>query len=498
MPKNIVICCDGTGNEINNTISNVLKLYRVLQRDEGQRVYYHPGVGTIGLESTWGRFKQQAWAVRSLATGAGLDEDTLATYRFLCKTYQKDDKVWLFGFSRGAYTVRVLAALIQVIGLLPGDQVDLAPYALTSYKNASANGHVSGKQGSGDNKDFLEEAWHFSRIAGGYHVAIEFMGVWDTVASVIVPRHDKFWFDLQTLVYTRTNPSVKTFRQAMSIDERRRMFRLNRWTEPQNYRPNIFDPSSGIGQDIRQVWFAGVHGDVGGGYPEDESGASKFPLLWMIEQALAAGLRIDRAMVDHLGWGVPKPGSSHAYVPPSASAPLHKSLTGLWWILEWLPKRTKWREWKERPSILGFYLPRGEPRLIPDGAILHQSVLDRMAEVSTYRPVNIPLSIRPSRTRRRRWLAPEAPGFEMTVNPVAFFLVLGFLGVMATRSYFGWRTSMGNVPRKLRVCLTGICMFAFAEAFWINAFLPGFSNMSNCPTSPPQPSSPPLTDAHLL
>src|ERR1700743_1814894 len=126
MPKDIVICCDGTGNEINNTISNVLKLFRCLPKDEGQRVYYHPGVGTIGLESTWGRLKQEAWALRSLATGAGLDEDTLAAYRFLCETYEKDDRIWLFGFSRGAYTVRVLAAFVHVIGLLPVDQLDLA------------------------------------------------------------------------------------------------------------------------------------------------------------------------------------------------------------------------------------------------------------------------------------------------------------------------------------------------------------------------------------
>jgi uncharacterized protein (DUF2235 family) len=216
--------------------------------------------------------------------------------------------------------------------------------------------------------------------------------VWDTVASVIVPRKDKFWPDLQTLVYTRTNPSVKKFRQAISIDERRRMFRLNRWTEPQNYRPDIFDPSSAIDQDIRQVWFAGVHAEVGGGYPEDQSRPSKFPLLWMIDQAAAAGLRVDRSMVDHLGWGLPRKGSNHVYVAPSSTAPLHNSLTAGWEILEWLPKRKKWREWPERQCFLGWYLPRGEPRPIPEGAIIHQSVVDRMAKVPTYRPINIPSS----------------------------------------------------------------------------------------------------------
>jgi uncharacterized protein (DUF2235 family) len=387
MPKNIVICCDGTGNEINSTISNVLKLYRALEKDEGQRVYYHPGVGTIGLQSTWGRVKQTVRGVLGLATGSGLDEDTLDAYRFLCKTYEAGDRVWLFGFSRGAYTVRVLAAFIHVIGLLRPDQVDLAGYAFSTYKNASANNQST----DGKPPSFLDEAWHFSRVAGCYAIPIEFMGVWDTVASVIVPRNDKLLPDLQTLVYTRTNPSVRKFRQAMSIDERRRMFRLNRWIDPQKYRSDPFDRSTETDQDIRQVWFAGVHADVGGGYPEDLSGLSKFPLLWMIAQAEAAGLRIDNCMVNHLAWGQPRP-HSHKYVPPSATAQLHVSLEGPWWILEYLPKQEKWKEWLDRKCVLGWYLPLAEPRPIPEGAILHRSVIDRMAEVSSYEPVNLPAS----------------------------------------------------------------------------------------------------------
>ena len=387
MPKNIVICCDGTGNEINSNLSNVLKLFRVLVKDEGQRVYYHPGVGTIGLQSTWQRLKQEAYGVFGLATGAGLDEDTLAAYRFLCETYQDGDRVWLFGFSRGAYTVRILAAFIHVIGLLPPDQLDLAGYALSAYKNASEKSHSSDTS-----KTFLDDAWHFRRVAGGHIIPIEFMGVWDTVASVIVPRHDKFLLDLQTLAYTRTNPSVKKFRQAMSIDERRRMFRLNRWIEPQKYRSNPFDPSTAVDQDVRQVWFSGVHGDVGGGYPETKSGLSKFPLLWMIDQAEAAGLRVDLTMVDHLVWGLARPGSGHVYVAPDATAQLHVSLEGAWWILEYLPKQEKWKEWPDRKCYLGCYIPDAEPRPIPEGAIIHRSVLERMAKVASYRPINMPSS----------------------------------------------------------------------------------------------------------
>jgi uncharacterized protein (DUF2235 family) len=266
------------------------------------------------------------------------------------------------------------------------DQIDLAGSAFSAYKNASKkNQHSEGKADT-----FLDEAWHFSRIAGGYTIPIEFIGVWDTVASVIVPRQDRFLLDMQTLVYTRTNPGVRRFRQAISIDERRRMFRLNRWKDPQEYRSDQFDPSTAVDQDIRQVWFAGVHADIGGGYLEKESGLSKFPLLWMIAQAEAAGLRVDRSMVDHLGWGQPRQGSTHLYVAPDPTACLHVSLKGAWWILEWWPKREKWREWPDRKCFLGLYLPLGEPRLIREGALIHRSVIERIAEVPSYRPINMP------------------------------------------------------------------------------------------------------------
>lgn len=387
MPKDIVICCDGTGNAIGANISNVLKLFRVADKDDRQRIYYHPGLGTIGLQDTWGHIKQQTRAVLGLATGAGLDKDTLGAYLFLCKVWEPGDRVWMFGFSRGAYTVRVLAAFIHVMGLLPVDQLDLAGYAFSSYKKASSD---SQKGDGAFDRGPLKESWHFSQIAGGRNIEIEFVGVWDTVASIIVPRQDNVLFDMQTLLFTRTNSSVKRFRQAIAIDERRRMFRLNRWIEPQKFRPDPFDPSTAVEQDIRQVWFAGVHADIGGGYPEEQSGASKFPLIWMLEQVKAAGLHVNQALIDHLAWGMPLPPRTHHYVPPSAIAPLHNSLTAAWEILEWIPKSDKWKEWPKRKSFLGFYLPRGEPRPIPEGATIHRSVLERMDKDTTYRPINLP------------------------------------------------------------------------------------------------------------
>jgi uncharacterized protein (DUF2235 family) len=194
---------------------------------------------------------------------------------------------------------------------------------------------------------------------------------------------------LQTLRFTHTNPGVEIFRQAIAIDERRRMFRLDKWTEPQTFKTNPFNDKNWKAQDIKQVWFAGVHSDIGGGYTESESSLSKFPLLWMINQAKAAGLKTSTAMVNYLVLGKPRKDSARVYSPPDPASKLHKSLRGVWWILEVIPKRTRWREWTRRPSLLGFYLPLAEPRPIPDGSLIHGSVFDRIASEQDYRPVNL-------------------------------------------------------------------------------------------------------------
>ena len=107
MSKNIIVCCDGTGNEVEANLSNVLKLYRIVRRNEDQVVFYHPGVGTISDSEAWSRLKSDAFGVWGLLTGYGLDEDILCAYRFLIDTYSEGDSIYLFGFSRGAYTMRV-------------------------------------------------------------------------------------------------------------------------------------------------------------------------------------------------------------------------------------------------------------------------------------------------------------------------------------------------------------------------------------------------------
>jgi uncharacterized protein (DUF2235 family) len=156
--------------------------------------------------------------------------------------------------------------------------------------------------------------------------------------------------------------------------------RRNRFSTTNNAEP----------QDALQVWFAGVHADIGGGYPEKESGLSKFPLLWMIEEATKHGLAVNRQVVNQLAWGVQCKGSPFSYVAPDILRDPHQSMTRKWRGLEWMPKTEKYKEWPARRSWFGYYIPNAEPRAIPDNVYIHQSVIDRMNKVSAYKPVNLP------------------------------------------------------------------------------------------------------------
>jgi uncharacterized protein (DUF2235 family) len=404
--RNLVICCDGTGNEISENISNVLKLYRCVRKtpktEPRQVVYYDPGVGTLARPDPWRKLWQDTITVFGLLTGYGLDDNVLAAYEFIANNYAEGDDIYLFGFSRGAYTVRVLAGLIHKVGLVYPQQVNLAGSGLAAYKQFSSSEQPARlephaysnlgdeEQGGPVTKD--DQAAQFARILSTRWPTIRFVGVWDTIASVFVPRPDRLYLpSLQILAFTRQNPSVKSFRQAISIDERRRMFRLLRWDEGQIFMRNRFIPAEKTeAQDILQVWFAGVHGDIGGGYPEAQSALSKYPLIWMIEEAVKCGLSVNRQTVNHLAWGIPRKGSPFRYVAPDFRGEPHNSMTAAWRLLEYIPKAGKYREWPARKSYFGFYIPTAEPRLIPEGAFIHETVLKRMDAVPDYRPINLP------------------------------------------------------------------------------------------------------------
>lgn len=374
--RNLVVMLDGTGNELGRNLSNVLKLFRIAEKGERQLCFYNPGVGTIARVSPWHRAKQKFAEIIGLALGYGLDDNVLSAYRFLVENWREGDQIYLFGFSRGAWTARILGGLLHLIGLVRPEQLNMCESALGAYKRAASN-------------DDLPLAWHFARVIGARRPGIRFIGVWDTVGSVIVPRADRFYIpSLETLPYTQTNPSVQTFRHALAIDERRRMFRVSRWTQPQPYVANPFKPKDTVPQDVEQRWFVGVHSDIGGGYPETESALSKLPLIWMVEEAAKAGLRINRPNLRHLAYGESSSVGEHEYVAPSPTGPMHRSLKGFWWALEFIPKSVKYREWARR-SLLGLYIPHNEPRLIPAGQPVDKSVHVRIESDASYRPINL-------------------------------------------------------------------------------------------------------------
>ncbi len=362
--RNIVICCDGTGNQYGSANSNVVKLYWTLSDQDKQIGYYHPGVGTMGARNALSVVGKWWTKIRGLAFGYGFSDNIADVYSFLMAEFKSTDKIFIFGFSRGSYTARALCGLIRMCGLLtPGNEA-LIPYALRLYK-------------SNDPCKFEIAAGFRHTFSTPYPCIPHFLGLWDTVSSVgwILDPIDT---NGGHLLYTASLPGIPFLRHAVSIDERRAFFRQNLMHEP-------MPPA----QDLKQVWFAGVHSDVGGSYAEAESGLSKIALRWMLCEAESAGLILSTQKVkDVLG-------ALDPYVPPNPAGQLHKSLHGWWWLGEIWPKRFSYSvavpgksqpEWKR-----GFTFNLGRSRTIPPGAHIHQSVFDRIQNVPGYKPRNLPL-----------------------------------------------------------------------------------------------------------
>lgn len=399
-PKNIVICLDGTGNQIEENLSNVLKLYRAVEKSNDQVVFYDQGVGTLGQKVSWGRLRQKLKNGLGLAFGLGLDDNVLKAYQFLVEHYRthkvqgsktpQGDKIFIFGFSRGAHTARVLAGLIYEIGILRPNQSHLSGAALTAYKQAKQP--IARDE---SNEDVYEgEGANFRRVAATHTAAIEFLGLWDTVSSVYVPNAKAPWPPLtrEKPPHTSVNPAVRIMRHALAIDEFRRMFRADHWAADQVFKPNSHSTGTPDPQDAAEMWFAGCHSDVGGGYKRKHSASSQFSLIWMLAEAQReAGLKVSKRMADYVT-GV-KPWSrntTYLYPAPDVSAQVHTSLTSAWWSIEVLPKSSKFKEWPGRKTIFGFFLPLGEPRFMTKDAALHPSVKKRLEVCPSYRPVNLP------------------------------------------------------------------------------------------------------------
>lgn len=313
--KNIVICCDGTGNEYGRNNTNVVETYGLARKNQVQVALYDPGVGTGGWE-----YDEEAGVLSAksdLATGSGLQRNVEDAYRYLMDCYNEGDRLYLFGFSRGAFTVRSLAGMLHKCGLLTANHDNLVEYASKIY-NTEKNQDVAG----GFRETF------------GRPCVVYFIGVWDTVESLVLNAGKRFHD-------ATLNPDVKFGYHALSIDEKRKDFPPCLWDEERVV----------AGQTIEQVWFAGVHSDVGGWY--DERGLANVSLAWMMGRAKACGLELDESRLARFS------GDPHDEK--------HESYSGFW---------------RFRGSRV---------RKIPEDALIHRSVIERIDNpANRYKPKNLP------------------------------------------------------------------------------------------------------------
>ncbi|GAA2264511.1 hypothetical protein GCM10010145_44300 [Streptomyces ruber] len=281
----LVVCCDGTWNTSTQpSVTNVFRLYNALDTTDAegneQPAVYQSGVGTRG--------GLRAWLHGGIA-GAGLSYDIQDVYRWLTTRYEPGDRIALFGFSRGAYTVRSLAGMIATCGLPDlGGRDDTG--IRTTVRRVYDEGYRRSRRDSSwrDGLDFLYDP----RTAAA-PFPVHFIGVWDTVGSLGIPDNlgsldlggapGRYAFH-----NTQLDPRIPYARHAVALDEHRGPFTPALWDESQK----------GPRQDLLQAWFPGSHMDVGGGHPE--TGLSDGALLWMAEAARAAGLGFDKAMLTQI------------------------------------------------------------------------------------------------------------------------------------------------------------------------------------------------------
>jgi len=273
--KRIVICCDGTWNSADQESdgvpcpTNVVKLaYRVAKRDPnsvGQVVYYDQGVGTGNPVDR----------ISGGAFGDGLEDNIHDAYRFLVANYEEGDELFLFGFSRGAFTARSLVGMVRKCGILG------RPY-YNHYKEATELYHNDEHPKDSGPTRFREQYC----LYGNKDIDVRCMGVWDTVGALGIPLRGLRWLTRREYQFhdTELSGTVKEAYQALAIDEHRGSFEPSIW----DYKPKDW-------QHIEQVWFCGAHSDVGGGYAEQQ--LSDIALQWMMDKAQGAGLAFDAQAV---------------------------------------------------------------------------------------------------------------------------------------------------------------------------------------------------------
>jgi uncharacterized protein (DUF2235 family) len=294
-PRNLVVCLDGTSNEPEHGVTNVARLYDVAVKDEHQLVYYDPGVGTMGARGAITQIGQALTRVAGLVMGYGIKDNIEEAYTWLSRNYQPGDRIYVFGFSRGAYTARALTGMLSTVGLLRPGTENLAPYALKLYAQGGPPKAKPGHEDDPAAKLAKSEYWKvrrdFAKQFGNPDFPdhfdtsrrqVHFLGVWDSVKSV-------GWLNLKGQIemarwpFTAYIENVATARHAMAIDERRRPFAEYR------FREDMVAASGGAHQEM---WFAGVHSDVGGQFPDDHD-LSDIAFAWMVKEAAGVDLAVD-------------------------------------------------------------------------------------------------------------------------------------------------------------------------------------------------------------
>lgn len=313
--KRLVVCCDGTWNTPDQEHdevpipTNVVRLYNAVEeRGPGnitQLRYYHPGVGTEGnwLEKLAGG-----------SGGAGLGLNVLSAYRWLAGNYETGDRIFLFGFSRGAYTVRSVSGMMSACGLLNLAGIDEKEAWSRVTKAYEECYRVKPSKRTDGWKDGL--TFHSGDAPDG-SPAIFFLGVWDTVGALGIPDDlallNLFDPDRKHNFHdTRLGANVTHARHAVALDERRASFSPTLWT-------NVAGRAN-----VKQIWFPGVHCDVGGGY--ERKGLSDGALKWMADEAGAPGIEL-ALRADML-----------AQIQPNHQDVLHNSCRGFFQLLPTHPR----------------------------------------------------------------------------------------------------------------------------------------------------------------
>ncbi len=269
---NIIICSDGTWNRpeknrLTEHPTNVLRIARAIN-PEDQHVFYDWGLGSYHDSVSAGTI------------GKGIHKNIKDAYRYIVQNFNPDDNLYFFGFSRGAYTVRALTGLINNCGLLKNEHANRIEEAWTIYKDPSRRCKPSGEKAV----DFFNSYSHSSKT-------IEFVGVWDTVGALGIPFSFMGLFDGNDEFYdVKMGSNIKVARHALAIDELR-----------VDFEPTIWENRTSV--NLKQVWFAGVHSDIGGSYAPDKKSndkSSDLPLAWMLREANNAGLKIEPYLIQAL------------------------------------------------------------------------------------------------------------------------------------------------------------------------------------------------------